>query len=145
MPEATALMITAIHEAGHAMAAIALGTPVRAMTLHEVTTMVRRGCPVAQRNEAVIALAGAVAETRHCGYSLDRQAELWGDLDAWRTDLDNCLRRLQPTEPIAPALDRARQLVNENWSAIGLLAQALLKHKELDGTAIVAVIQGEFV
>ena len=127
MPEATSVMTTAIHEAGHAMCAIALGTPVSLVTLREVTTLVKRGCPVARYNEAIISLAGAVAETRHCGYSLDQQAELWGSLDAWRIDLDNCLRHLQPTEPITPALDQARQLVESNWDAIERLARALQK------------------
>ena len=46
----------------------------------------------ARRDQAIIALAGAEAETKHCGYSLDRQAELWGV--AWATDLASAVRDL---------------------------------------------------
>ena len=50
--------LQAYHEAGHAVAAIALGTPIKRASLDRVTTLVRPGCPQAQRNEAIIALSG---------------------------------------------------------------------------------------
>ena len=75
--------MTAFHEAGHAVAAIALGTPIKRASLDRVTTLVRPGCPQAQRNEAIIALAGPAAEakfrafidaddTRSCGAASGR-------------------------------------------------------------------------
>lgn len=129
------------HEAGHVIAAVALGTPVRRATLHGVTTMVRSGCPRAQYNEAVIALAGPEGETRRHGYSASQCAELWGS-SVWRDDLANALRHLDGAE-IAPALHQARRLVNENWNAIEVLAAALLDRKELNGDEINAVLGRE--
>jgi hypothetical protein len=73
VPGATSVMTAAYHEAGHAVVAVALGTTVKLATLRAVTTMVRRGCPRAQYNEAVVALAGPAAETRYCGYREDEQ------------------------------------------------------------------------
>ena len=98
-----------IYEAGHAVAAIALGTPVKCVSLDKVTTLVRVGCPRAQYHEAVIALSGAAAETRYCGYSLEEQAKLWGGV--WRIDLDNALHRLQAGDSLGEAVREAREPV----------------------------------
>ena len=78
-----------------------LGAPIKRASLDEVWTLVRIGCPRAQRDQAIIALAGAEAETKHCGYSLDRQAELWGV--AWATDLASAVHDLDRAA-IAPAI-----------------------------------------
>ena len=97
--------VRAHHEAGHAVIASVLDTPIKRASLREVWTLVRVGCPRARRNLAIIALAGAEAETKHCGYSLDRQAELWGV--AWATDLASAVRDLDRAD-IAPAISQAR-------------------------------------
>ena len=137
MDDATVDAIHAFHEAGHVVVATALGTPVKCATLDEVWTLVRDGCPRAQRNQAIIALAGAEAETRHCGHSLERQAEMWGD--AWANDLGSALRHLDRAA-IAPALHQARQLVTEHWCSVRVVAQALLERGELTGDDIHALI-----
>jgi hypothetical protein len=128
--------VRAHHEAGHAVAASVLGTPIKRASLDEVWTLVRVGCPRAQRNQAIIALAGAEAETKYCGHSLDRQAELWGV--AWATDLA-AVGDLERAA-IAPALCQARQLVDQHWRAIEAVAQALLERGELTGADIHALI-----
>ena len=117
------LQLQAYHEAGHAVAAVVLGTPIRRATISVVTTLVKRGCPQAQRNDALIALAGPLAEDRYCGYSLVQQAQLWGSV--WRTDLDNALYRLRAADSLGVAVKKTQQLVRENWRAIERLAQAL--------------------
>ena len=129
--------IQSFHEAGHAVVAAALGTPIKRASLGEVWTLVRFGCPHAQRDQAIIALAGAEAETKHCGYSLDRQAELWSV--AWATDLASAVRDLDRAA-IAPAIGQARQLVSEHWRSIEVVAQALLERGELTGDDIRALI-----
>ena len=40
------------HEAGHAVAASVLGTPIKQATLYGVITLVRVGCDQARRHEA---------------------------------------------------------------------------------------------
>lgn len=128
----------AYHEAGHAVAAIALGTPVKRASLDRVTTWVRPGCERAQRNEAIIALAGPLAEDRYQSYSLNEQAALSGSV--WRTDLDNALRRLRPADSLGLAVREARGLVRQNWTSIEVLAAALLDRKALTGDEINAVL-----
>ena len=129
--------VRAHHEAGHAVAASVLGASIKRAALDEVWTLVGVGCPRARRNAAIIALAGAEAETKYCGYSLDRQAELWGV--AWATDLAIAMRDLDRAA-IAPAIRQARQLVDEHWRAIEAVAQALLERGELTGVDIHALI-----
>jgi hypothetical protein len=129
--------VRAHHEAGHAVVASVLGTPIKRASLDEVWTLVRVGCPRARRDQAIIALAGAEAETKHCGYSLDRQAEKWGD--AWATDLDSALRDLDRAA-VAPAIRQARQLINEQWRSVEVVAQALQERGALTGADIHALI-----
>ena len=107
-----------------------LGVLIKRATLDEVWTN-RFGCP--RRDLAIIALAGAEAETKHCGYSLDRQAEMWGV--AWATDLAGAMDDLDRAA-IAPAIDQARQLVNEHWRSIEVVAQALQERGSLSGADI---------
>ena len=131
--------LRAFHEAGHATIAHALGTPVKIATLDGVTTLVRVGCPQAQRAEALIALSGPLAEDRYQSYSLDEQAALWGS--AWWPDLRNALHRLQAGESLGEAVREARQLVRQNWSQIKRLAQALHQRGELTAAEIDAVVR----
>ena len=65
------------HEAGHAVAASVLGQPIKQATMDGVTTLVKVGCDQARRNEAIIAMAGAAAETRAMSYSAEQSEELW--------------------------------------------------------------------
>ena len=126
--------VRAYHEAGHAVIASVLGTLIKRASLDEVWTS-RVGC--ARRDLAIIALAGAEAETKHCGYSLDRQAELWGV--AWASDLASAMCDLNRAA-IAPAIQQARQLVTEHWRFIEVVAQALQERGELTGDDIRALI-----
>ena len=63
----------AFHEAGHAVAAAVLGTPIKCASLSGVTTLVKVGCPHAQHTQAIIALSGPAAEDRHRRYSPDER------------------------------------------------------------------------
>ena len=81
---------------------MALGTPVKRASLDKVTTLVKRGCPQAQRNQAVIALAGPAAEAKFRAFiGADEHAALWRT--AWATDRDNALRNLAGGESSAGA------------------------------------------
>ena len=108
------------HEAGHAVIATVLVR--RSGARHGVTTMVRVGCPRAQRNEAIIALAGPTAEDRCHGYSASERAELWDAL--WRDDLTNALRNLDGAEvescSASSAAARARELERDRTCGVGL-------------------------
>ena len=83
----------AYHEAGHAVAAAVLGTPIKRASLDRVTTLVRPGCPRAQRAEAIIALAGPAAEAKFRVFiGAAEHAALWRS--AWATDRANAVRNL---------------------------------------------------
>ena len=84
MPGATPVMIAAIHEAGHAVAAYALGNPIRSATLALVWTRPRDA-----RAAVLIALAGPAAEIVHAGIRARTRAAV---VDRWATDRRNAMR-----------------------------------------------------
>jgi hypothetical protein len=113
-------MEKAYHEAGHAVAASVLGTPIKQATLDGVITLVRVGCDQAQRNEAIIAMAGPAAEARAKSYSAEQSAE------------ENAKRQLggHGTEH---AMRRARWLIEDNWDGIEKVAEALGEARQTHG------------
>lgn len=133
------LQLQAFHESGHAVAAAVLGVPIRRATIRVVTTLVRPGCPQAQRAQAVIALAGPASEAKFRVFiGADELAQLWRTV--WATDRDNALRNLAGGN-LDLALGEARQLVHAHWAAIERLAQALQEQEELSGREIAEVCQ----
>jgi hypothetical protein len=125
------------HEAGHAVAAAVLGTPIKRASLGGVTTWVRVGCPRARRNEAIIALSGPAAEDLHRRHTAPEREQMWRT--AWAADWANALRQLAGGDPEA-ALRRAQRLVCESWGPIERLARALRERGELAGAEVDAVI-----
>jgi hypothetical protein len=123
------LEASAYHEAGHAVVARVLGTPVRRVTINgRMGTLVRHGDIAATR--ALITFAGPVAEARHCNLSDDDTARMWPD--QWRGDLRNLLR-YDGVGMLAPLRAQAETLVARHWSSIERVASALLARGEVSG------------
>ena len=123
------------HEAGHAVIAHILGVPISRVTLHGLST---RSRPQDQANQAIVAYAGPIAEDRHRRYSVEQHRQMWAGAE-WRADLVNAVRYLGDGDPKL-ALAQARQLVNEHWPSIELLAAALLARETLTGDEIAALL-----
>jgi hypothetical protein len=112
-------MVIAIHEAGHAVVARALGIKVKAVErtrvrldiLDDYVPMPRQAC-------AVICLSGPWAERRYCGYSPEQCAEQWGTY--WASDLRNTERHLREIDSISMARveELAREYVERRWDWI---------------------------
>ena len=80
-----------------------------------VTTVWWTGSDQARRHEAIIAMAGAAAETRAKNYSREQCDELWKTV--WAVDKENCKRQLggAGTEH---AMRQARWIVEDNWDGV---------------------------
>ena len=136
--------VTAFHEAGHAVVALALGR-----TIHKVSELPIRErlgeCPFGKGNaratddwlerEILIALGGFAAEARHTGtYGIDEAKE----------DL-RFVRRLALERKSDRSVERYEQrmlgkveymLADEGtWKAVELIAAELLKHGTISGRA----------
>jgi hypothetical protein len=153
---------TAYHEAGHVLAAHALGLRVRHVYINkgrpsgriQLYRLARRQKVTADACElhAIIALSGPTAENHYCG-GLNNITRLW-ETD-WRTDCAHAkdclegallLKRVEsggdpftfdvPLDELTAALDGALQqsakLVEDNWCAIERVAAALLERSRLD-------------
>ncbi|MCE9565062.1 MAG: cell division protein FtsH [Planctomycetes bacterium] len=136
--------ITAYHEAGHAVVALALGRPV-----HRVSVLPNRDrlghCEFAKgkfkpsddalERECLIALAGLAAEARHTGRY---------EMEGANQDL-RYVRRLvleRKSERAAPRyeerlLSKVEAILgdDETWRAVELIAAELLKHGVISGRA----------
>ena len=125
------------HEAGHAVAASVLGTPIKQATMNGVTTLVRKGCDQARRHEAIIAMAGAAAETRAMSYSAEQCDELWKTV--WAIDKENAKRYLGGHDTFH-AMRQAKWLMHDNWNAVTKVAEALEKHGTLSDEDVAALL-----
>ena len=125
------------HEAGHAVAASVLRTPIKRATMDGVTTLVKVGCGQARRNEAIIAMAGPAAEARAKSYSAEQSEELWNTV--WAVDKENAKRRLAGAGT-EHAMRQARWIVEDNWDAVTKVVEALEKHGTLSGEDVVALL-----
>jgi hypothetical protein len=133
-------MVVAIHEAGHAVAALSLSIQVRCVTLEACSTR-RRDDPIAHWSQAVVAMAGPAAEQKFAGYPPDRLAMMWRS--AWKTDRRNAygwLRRMDSTVTLKQTEAMAAHLVAEHWDAIVRVAEALAAESELSGPEISALM-----
>lgn len=140
----SALAATAHHEAGHAVAAIVRGIPVRHATIvagEDNAGHVRLLARIPKTMKAMhihgmVALAGEAAQRRfnprsvrrHQGGS-DREAVLGFALRASGSERQaQCLVSLWQAQ--------ADDLVQLRWAAIQHVAVALLERKTIDGTAV---------
>jgi hypothetical protein len=140
-------MVTAIHEAGHAIVARALSVEVVRVVLTPYWERAERlgvCCTIVRDNpndcwaHAVLDLAGPLAEQRYANYSDDMLAAMW--CTAWKTDRANAERHLGQLEGAVVTMQQAgnmaRHLVDEHWDAITRAAQALAWEGELSSTAL---------
>jgi hypothetical protein len=129
-------MVTAIHEAGHAVVALALGHEVTRLSLEFCRTRYRRNDEIAWWNEAVISMAGAAAEQRLMHYPEDVLAMM--RRSAWATDR-RCAEhwlRLIPGVTLANTEAMAAHLVAKHWPRIVRVARALTEERETSGVTL---------
>lgn len=137
--------ITAYHEAGHAVMALALGRPVAAVSIlpdRRFLGICAFGKAVFRptedwlEREILIALAGIAAEARHTGEyawdAADRDRAYAAELAAERAGSDRKAERL-----LRRLLSKAEHLLGrpENWQAVEQLAAELLRVGEISGRA----------
>lgn len=135
---------TAYHEAGHAVAALALGRPVHKVSIRPDRDRLgwcefRKGAfrPTEDwlEREALIALAGLAAEARHTGeYAM---TEAGRDLRyvrklALQRASERSVERLERR-----LLAKAEHLLADdaNWRAVEAIAAELVKHTQISGRA----------
>jgi ATP-dependent Zn protease len=137
--------VTAYHEAGHAVMALALGRPVTAVSILpdrrflgvcEFGKAVFRPSEDWLQREILIALAGIAAEARHTGEyawdAADHDRVYAEELAAQRAGSDRKTQRL-----MRRLLSKAEHLLSreENWRAVEKLAAELLRLGEVSGRA----------
>ena len=126
-------LINAVHEAGHGVAARALGLRVVSISLRGV----RMECPDSRdgrRRFAIASFAGPLAEARHEGKLSDQEmARRW--TNRWNGDLKNLLMDVD-IGMLAPLHERAAALVEKHWSQIELVARELLARGSLNADEI---------
>jgi len=164
------LQSTAYHEAGHAVAAWALGVPVRSITI------VRDGnvslgsvtyAPVLSKRVlqpfkfktslqgiegetaalryAVISLAGVVSQRKYAPRSV-RRGHARHDYQAviFSAEQAGCSDEQELKHWYRRALRRAEQLIERKWPAVEAVASALIKKRELSGKEALAAIHSAY-
>jgi ATP-dependent Zn protease len=136
--------MTAYHEAGHAVVALALGR-----TVHKVSVLPNRErmgeCRFGKGNtrasddwverEILIALGGLAAEARHTGtYATDEATQ---DLRFVRRLARERKSERQVERYEQRMLDKVEYMLSDegNWKAVELIAAELLKHGTISGRA----------
>ena len=135
---------TAYHEAGHAVAALALGRPVHRVSVLpnaerlgqcEFRKGVQRPSEDWVETEILISLAGMVAEARLTGHydhgGADRDLRQVRKLALMRAS-DRAVERLERR-----MLAKTENLLGDDqlWQAVEWIAQELLKHGQISGRA----------
>jgi hypothetical protein len=143
---------TAIHEAGHAVAAYDLRVRIKYVTIapdgdahvefgrHGMFDASLRGTDRAERH-IMVRFAGQIAERKHAPRSKWRRGG-WVDRAA-ALELLSCIDHPdQKVRDLHMKLlwRKAECLVEFRWKEIQAVADALLKHKRLDATHVAAVI-----
>lgn len=154
-------ILTAYHEAGHAVVGFALGGTVESIQIggeHDVVGVRQFGdCRIAWRStvqsdrihlqrELLTILAGPAAEIVYAGRSLDLEM-----LKTWKQDLDLAWIL---AEKMTPRLHEKQQLMSEAlqqlqsiirtekcWSAVAAVADALLAHEFLEESEVEEVLR----
>ena len=146
MNEATQDEITAYHEAGHAVMALALGRPIQQVTIEadakrlghcEIKKGTFRPNPDALETAILILLAGVAAEARHRGvYD-------WGGASQDLRDVrELCSLRASGQKQIERLerrmLDKAEHVLSQSghWTAVERIAAELLRIKTVSGRAV---------
>jgi hypothetical protein len=137
--------ITAYHEAGHAVMALALGRPVDCVSIRpsrehlgicEFGKAVFRPSEDWLEREILISLAGLAAEARHtgdyCWEAADRDRDFAADLALQRAGSERKAQRL-----LRRLLSKAEHILNQdaNWETVERLAAELLRLGEISGRA----------
>jgi len=134
------LFTTAHHEAGHAVAGVAVGATVERVTIVADArtlgqTVVQHAQDVGALRRVVHVLAGPLAECRHTGRSFV--------LSEYRSDRDRVIHFITTRSAIpehraldsatyATALDLAQTIVAARWAQIGRVAVELILRGTLD-------------
>jgi len=143
--------VVAYHEAGHIVAAIALGWRIRKASLREtretlgsVITRSPRIKPHGYRwpdpgmGNAIIALGGIFSELLHRPRT-PKQIRRACD-EEWSDDIEMAYRALhraaRPMRSVGIARAQAAQIIGENKGMVRVFAKALLKHKHLTAAQI---------
>lgn len=143
MPHSTEEIVTAYHEAGHAVMALALGRPVHAVSIEpdrvrlghcEIRKGTFRPNPDALETAILILLGGPAAETLHQGdycevgarQDLREVQELAEMRAAGPKQVEKLQRRLM--NKADAILSRA-----ENWRAVERIARELLERRVISG------------
>jgi hypothetical protein len=135
--------LAAYHEAGHAIARLVSGNPVRRVAIAEdgardTYYLAHRAYPTLLV-DAICCLAGPVAEAAAAGRPVAEVLAGTADLDMARA----ALARDPYRTGLQTALALARQLVAEHAAAIDAVAGALLYRGALDGDALAAELGRE--
>jgi ATP-dependent Zn protease len=133
---------TAYHEAGHAVAALALGRPVQGVSVlphreHLGICQFRKGTFRPSEDwlerEALIALAGLAAEARHTGnYAWDMAAR---DLRYVRGLAVQRAGERQAERLERRLLAKTEHLLGHHWGAVERIAAELLQQGSISGRA----------
>jgi len=167
------LAAVAIHEAGHAVIAHKLGIAVDSVTVRphgDALGVMVPGSASCARDEAMVSLAGAIAEERYRGRPprrgsdasdqkdvdetitaltnthVDYGAILDDDYDdpdgLFRTmALDNLHKSKSPDALHRRLRRKTKALVEQNWEAITALARILIAEKTLTGARLTKLLQ----
>lgn len=145
--------LIAYHEAGHAVAAHALGVEVEGVSIVEDEGSLGRsttplpenfdlsgeGADAVLENHLITGVAGAASEELLTG----ELSELTGK------DLEGVVELLMSLSDTGAsvkvdseeALDKAKSILRDNWSSVQALAEALLEHEELDREGVLEVLE----
>jgi hypothetical protein len=137
--------VTAYHEAGHAVAALALGRPVQRVSIRaneEFLGTCHFGKGVFRpsedwlEREMLIALAGIAAEGRHTGH-LDWDAAGKDRAYAYQLAVQRAGNPRQAERLITRMLSKTEHLLDRdgNWQAVETIAAALLRDEVISGRA----------
>ena len=139
--------LTAHHEAGHAVIAIAVGRSVNKVSIIAKNTKLgvckmKKGRAKASQDvlegELLILLAGMAAESRISGrYNLQGAAQ---DLrDAERLAMMRAGNERQAGKTIKRALDKVQNMLSQKdtWAAVKAVAKDLIEKEEISGRAAV--------
>jgi hypothetical protein len=129
--------LTAVHESGHAVVARAIGHGVVSVSLDGARTRYRRGEPHAHLCEAMVALAGPLAEQHYRPTTPAEREAL--RRDQWRSDLDHARHHVAGCGAAGQWVGRqVRALVRRHWSAIVRVAEALAQRGTLSNEPLQA-------
>ena len=151
MEHSTGEYRTALHEAAHAVIALELGVSVEEATIDPCGTTghVKHGETTAEQ-EAMIAMAGPMADAKTgVDYDMDwarEKGEVWELLPEVAEERGIELDPEDRTEQLKASRDElaseVRRLLKKRWASIHAVAEALITHRTLDGTAIQHIAYG---